>query len=62
MVVGIMGTSPSSMLTDSGQVALLTEARRIEQQMRACIISTARRNANNALGRFIATHYADSLP
>lgn len=51
----------SSSLTDSGQILLLTETRRIEREMRACIANTAQRNANNALGRFIATHYTDSL-
>ena len=50
----------SGSLTDSGQVDLLIEARRIEREMRACIANTAQRNADNALGRFIATHYTDS--
>ena len=52
----------SSSLTDSGQVALLTEARQIESEMKACIANTAQRNSHNALGHFIATHFTDSMP
>lgn len=48
-------------LTDSGHIALLTEARRIERQMKACILTTAQRNSQNELGRFITTHFTDSL-
>ena len=51
----------SDHLTDSGQAALHAEAQRIEREMRACIVATAKRNASNPLGRFIATHFEDSL-
>jgi len=51
----------SDHLTSNGHTALYAESRRIEQEMRACIVATAKRNANNPLGRFITTHFTDSL-
>ena len=52
----------SRQLTDSGHIILLNEARRLEQQMHNCITATARRNSQNALGRFITSHYTNGLP
>ena len=51
----------SDHLTNNGHAVLYAESQRIEQEMRACIVTTAKRNADNPLGRFITTHFADSL-